>query len=190
MSIHERKVLLVGNTEVGKTSIIYNMSKKEAQTKPTIGAHTFTIKMKSNENDVTLNVWDTAGQDEYKCFIPIFAQGVDVAVIVFDVSNSESYDSVQIWVATIKNEYLINDIFVAANKSDLEFDKDDLKEISCFLDEHSIPMYFTSAVSGKNIPTLFQNIADLPFPEKVAEKAIEFNEPEFSREKSKCCLLI
>lgn len=146
--------------------------------------------MQSNEQDVTLNVWDTAGQDEYKCFIPIFAQGVDVAVIVFDVTNEKTFDTVEIWVATVKNEYLINHIYVVANKCDLQFDKDDLKEIEAFLENHNIPLYYTSAVSGKNVSKLFQDIADIPFPTAKEAQKIEFKEPDFVRERSKCCLLI
>ena len=119
------KVVLLGDTNVGKTAILTRFAKGNfiKESEPTIGAHFMSKIMESNElgYPVKLQVWDTAGQEKYRSITPIYYRDADAAVIVFDITSALTIDNAEsVWLKDLK-EHSKPDcvIALAGNKSDL-----------------------------------------------------------------------
>ena len=153
------KVVFVGDTRVGKTSIIYKYMKRHEQTIPTIGANSFNFPVHLDDGDtVSLSVWDTAGQEEFKCLVPMYARGAAVAVVVFDLSNKETYDGISSWIHSVIEEYDIPNVIIVGNKNDLEtFTNPD--ELTFPYKDTMLTFMSTSAETGSGIENLFLQIA-------------------------------
>ena len=94
------KIVVIGDTGVGKSSIIesYQYKKPCLSHKPTIGADFIKkkIKIKSGET-IPLQIWDTAGQERFQSLSNTFYRGADCCVIVYDITNRESYEGIDVW---------------------------------------------------------------------------------------------
>ena len=80
-------VVLVGDTEVGKTSIIKNFvhDSFDSEQKSTIGALFHTFKTEIKGQPITIQIWDTAGQEKYRSLGPIYYRKAQAAIVVYDV---------------------------------------------------------------------------------------------------------
>lgn len=97
------KVVLVGDLGVGKTSILqrYKFGVFEENYKATIGVD-FTVQtLKIDNKTVKLQIWDTSGQERFKAMIPKFYRDAHAALIVFDVTNTESFEGVGKWLQDV-----------------------------------------------------------------------------------------
>ena len=118
------QVVLLGEGRVGKTSLLLRYVKdsfSDSQA-PTVQA-TYLSKTVKLENDarVTLNVWDTAGQERFHALGPIYYRDADAAVLVYDITDADSFARVKTWVKELR-QIAGGEISLAvcANKSDLE----------------------------------------------------------------------
>ena len=118
------KVVLIGESGVGKTSIITQFIQQIFQIDPqsTIGG-TFSTKIIKCSNGMLLKleIWDTAGQERYRSITKMFYKDSSVAILVYDITNKFSFEELQnYWVNQIK-EVCSKDLLlvVVANKSDL-----------------------------------------------------------------------
>ena len=76
------KVILLGDALVGKTSIICRqLHGYKPQTTPTIGCHFNDIIMNVGQTQISMQVWDTAGQEMYRALVPIYLRGADHSII-------------------------------------------------------------------------------------------------------------
>ncbi|KFG46412.1 GTPase RAB7, partial [Toxoplasma gondii GAB2-2007-GAL-DOM2] len=99
------KVIILGDSGVGKTSLMnqYVNKKFSNQYKATIGADFLTKDVVIDDKEVTVQIWDTAGQERFQSLGVAFYRGADCCVLVFDVTNPKSFESLQSW----KEEFLI-----------------------------------------------------------------------------------
>jgi len=118
------KIVFLGDQAVGKSSIInrfiYDIFDGNEH-RPTIGIDFISQNIFLEDKTIRLQLWDTAGQERFKALIPNYIRDTSVAVIVYDVTNRNSFKSVQKWVDDVKNmrgEGVI--IALLANKTDLE----------------------------------------------------------------------
>ena len=191
MSQNIAKIVFVGDTRVGKTSIIYKYMKRHEQTIPTIGANSFNIPVPLDDgNTVTLSVWDTAGQEEFKCLVPMYARGAAVAVVVFDLSNKETYDNLNSWVQSVVDDYDIPNVIIVGNKNDLETFTNPDELVFPFKDT-TLPFLSTSAETGSGIENLFMQIAmDSLKSQEIYKPTTTFQEKNHIDEitnKKACC---
>lgn len=100
------KFIFLGDSGVGKTSIFqqYVNKKFSQQYKSTIGADFLTKDVYVDNKNVTLQVWDTAGQERFQSLGVAFYRGSDACIIVYDVTNKKSIDSLHVW----RDEFMIN----------------------------------------------------------------------------------
>lgn len=102
------KVVLVGDSNVGKTSIIQRYTKDnfDQGIEPTIGAHFMTRIIDLGEHGgsgrMKLQIWDTAGQEKYKSVTQIYYRDAAAAVCVYDISNALSLDAAERWLEDLK----------------------------------------------------------------------------------------
>mmetsp|Transcript_14116 Transcript_14116/g.10173 ORF Transcript_14116/g.10173 Transcript_14116/m.10173 type:complete len:156 (+) Transcript_14116:178-645(+) len=118
-------------------------------------------KMYVEDKIIILNLWDTAGQERFKSLIPSYIKDSAVAIVVYDITSRQSFNSVEKWIEDAKN--LRDDdvlLILAGNKSDLsEARQVSTQEGLDFAAKRGILYFETSARAGSNIKLLFNELA-------------------------------
>ena len=93
------KAVFLGEGRVGKTSIGLKWSRNEfdPQRKSTVQAGLYTKKVETSMGIIELNLWDTAGQEEYHAVAPIYYKGAQAALLVYSVVDQKSFDRIIQW---------------------------------------------------------------------------------------------
>ncbi|NPD89891.1 MAG: GTP-binding protein [Asgard group archaeon] len=170
MSKWNFKVVLAGDGAVGKTSIRERYMGKgfSSDYLKTIGADFASKKVTVEDNQISFQIWDLAGQDSYQAVRGTFYKGAIAALMVFDVQDSTTLTNVKNWVeeAIKGSNNSILTYFIIANKVDLVDKRRVSREMA--LDfcsridaETGIRFYYceTSALSGQNIQETFDFLA-------------------------------
>lgn len=115
------KIVVLGNSGVGKTSFIHKLNNDDVSKKgSTIGVDFSVYCVEIEDTLIKLQIWDTAGQEQFKSITKSYFRNVAGALLFFDVSDNESYKSVSHWVEELLNNDVVEEsIFVIANKADL-----------------------------------------------------------------------
>ena len=182
--IPSMKVVFVGNTGVGKSSIATRYARDffDDFNSSTIGAAFFNKNIIHKEKPVKMEIWDTAGQEKYHCLASMYYRGAAAAIIVYDITSTDSYTKAKKWYTELKenlNEKAV--IVLVGNKCDMEDEREVPSNISdSFFD--NIFHIETSAKSNLGIEKVFQHILN---------NAI-FNIPKSNniilpKSKKKCC---
>ena len=120
------KVVAIGDSGVGKTSLIqmFEHTRFTENFKPTIGADFSNKEITIDGKIVMLQIWDTAGQERYNSLTKLYFKGANAAIIVYDITDKESFAKAQRWSDQI-DEFQQSetdakiDKFVVGNKCDL-----------------------------------------------------------------------
>lgn len=117
------KIILVGDSSVGKTNLLtrFVSDKFDPSSKPTVGVDFFSRILKVTGIKVRTQIWDTAGQERFKAFASTYYNGTDGAVLVYDVTNRQSFENVTLWLKELHahiSAQLLGCILVG-NKTDL-----------------------------------------------------------------------
>lgn len=159
------KVSVIGDYAVGKTSIIkrFMYGSFDEGYKATLGAAISTFKTNVNKSNVSLQVWDLAGQTSFRRVRVQYLFGTDFAVVVFDLTRRESLDCANEWVEDVIKGAPDVLLFLVGNKSDLKEERViDQAEAQNLVKELNMLGYMeTSAKDGTNIKELFAEIAKL-----------------------------
>ncbi len=96
--------MFLGNQNVGKTSLIHRFIYEtfDDNYQATIGIDFMSQKMYVEDKIIILNLWDTAGQERFKSLIPSYIKDSAVAIVCYDVTNRESFSSVEKWIEDAK----------------------------------------------------------------------------------------
>ena len=158
------KLILIGNSGVGKSSIIQRYMKNtfEESYKCTIGVDFLMKTLNLNGKTVKLQLWDTAGQEKYKSMVASYYRGANVALVVFDITSHASFDSLPVWIENYyKNGPEEKNIILIGNKKDMEESRQVTKQEAEIFSETNNMMYFeTSAKEGDNIEYIFTYAAE------------------------------
>ena len=159
------KIVLIGESGVGKTSIISQFIDQIFQNdqQSTIGGtfSTKTIKC-GNGKILKLEIWDTAGQERYRSVTKMFYKDANAAILVYDITNKFSFEELQkYWIEQVKESSPRNIILaIAANKSDLiEYEQVDEGAARQFAKENNALFAVTSAKQTSCVESLFLDIA-------------------------------
>ena len=159
------KVLLLGDTTVGKTCFLLKYTDKTFQEvhMSTIGLdyRLKSMKLKSGKN-VKLQIWDTAGQDRFRAITKNYYKSANGIILIYDVTSLVTYENVKSWISQIREEAPPNVvIFIAGNKIDMEEERkvntEDGKRLA---DEYGFPFYETSAKEDININETFEDLVE------------------------------
>lgn len=128
MSLSESfKVVLLGDARVGKTSIMVRYTRntysdqQPSSKPPRPEGPCATKKLRVASTLVQLSLWDTAGQEEYHALAPMYYRDASSAVLVYDITDTDSYNKVKKWVKELRK--VVDDnipIAIVGNKIDLE----------------------------------------------------------------------
>ena len=164
----EIKVVLIGDSGVGKSSIIsqYINHKFDPSCEASTNSEFSTKIVDYPEHNISLkfNIWDTMGQEKYRSLTKIFYKNADVVILVYDVTCEESFDSIKnYWYnEVIKNADLSPIIALVGNKADL-CPKDKLYNKECVNYANEINAMFEqiSAMSSSGVNGIFEKIGKL-----------------------------
>ena len=122
-----KKVVIIGDTGVGKTALMnrFLFDKFDPESMPTLGAQSKPrIVEVPGEGQLKLTLWDTAGQEKFKSLTRMYFQDAEAALIVYDTTFQESFESAAKWVEDLKANANVPDILIAlvGNKSDMAED--------------------------------------------------------------------
>jgi small GTP-binding protein len=158
------RVVLVGDSGVGKSSIIHYLVKGsfESDQKTTIGAAFHTITRTLDGQRVQLQVWDTAGQEKFRSIGPVYYRNAAAAIGVYDVTQEEFSTGLDHWILTVKRSTSNALLFIVGNKSDLLGPDDPAPEVTgqSYADKYHAPFFATSAKTGLGIDKLFEAVFD------------------------------
>ena len=159
------KVVLVGESGVGKTSIItqfIDQTFQEDQQSTTGGTFSTKSVICDNGNTLKFEIWDTAGQERYRSLTKMFYKDANAAVLVYDITRKDSFEELQnYWSQQIKESSPPNIILaIAANKSDL-INQEAVEEEKAreFANELGAIFVSTTATTVESINELFIEIA-------------------------------
>jgi small GTP-binding protein len=163
--IEELKVVLIGETAVGKTSIISQFMEKifqvdlQTSTVGTLSSKSFTY---GKNKILKFEIWDTAGQERYRSLAKMFYKEANVAILVYDITRKATFTEIQnYWSKEINDNAPANIMkILCANKSDLVDDETvDEKVARDYAKEIGATFHTTSAKNNDGINDLFLNIA-------------------------------
>ncbi|KAF3641652.1 Ras-related protein Rab5 [Capsicum annuum] len=147
----------------GKSSLVIRFVKGQFLEfqESTIGAAFFSSTVAVNNATVKFEIWDTAGQERYHSLAPMYYRGAAAAIIVYDITSSDSFSRAKKWVQELQKQGNPNLIMaLAGNKADLE-DKRNVpaEEARLYADENGLFFMETSAKTAVNVNDIFYEIA-------------------------------
>jgi len=157
------KVVVLGETSVGKSSIVSRFTRDEFFDfqEPTIGA-AFQTKSIHIDNDciVKMEFWDTAGQERYRSLAPMYYRGAKAAFIVYDITNKDSLKNAKFWIREVTEKGEPGCILVLlGNKLDIPNRQIEYEEVSSFIETSNIMFSEVSAKTGENINNIMTDVA-------------------------------
>ena len=180
------KILLLGDSDVGKTSMIHryiNNDFQERYKSPLLGEVTKHVLVNSEE--MILEVWDTAGQERYKSIETCFYRESDAIVLVYDVTCPDSFHSIcDMWIKETLRHRPEEDgkrpiMIIAGNKCDLlddPLDEDEtvsIEKVKDFSQSYDLlPPLITSAKTGYNVQQVFHVLATELYKSQLRNKPI------------------
>jgi len=172
-SVTRHKIIFVGDAGVGKTTIISRIMDNPFNEvyEPSIGVDFMSKNIKFRDQNIKLQIWDTAGQEKYKGLIPSYVRNSSIVFLVYDVSVKTSFDNIPKWInfiKTIENTTLV----LCGNKIDLENREVKKEEGEALAQKEGISFFEVSAKTEENIKNMFYNVVvELPtFAENNANK--------------------
>ena len=212
------KIVLLGESGVGKTCIIsrYINQVFEGNTISTNGASyaAKTLHFDDYDKSLKVEIWDTAGQEQYRSLTKIFYKDATAAILVYDITRKKSFDEIKNYWYKQLLDCAPSDIVVglAGNKADL-FDREQVSEEEAkeFAKEIKAIFRLTSAMTASGIDELFsavgkkildpdyddEDVEPEPMPEPTPKKAVEINTKgkgiklgeggKEEKKKEKCC---
>uniref|UniRef100_A0A6A7GC11 Ras-related protein Rab-21 n=1 Tax=Hirondellea gigas TaxID=1518452 RepID=A0A6A7GC11_9CRUS len=157
------KVVLLGEGRVGKTSILirYIQNEYSSDRQSTVQASYLEKRLNIDSTSVRLAIWDTAGQERFHALGPIYYRDAHAALLVYDITDRQSFTKVQHWVKELRKIVGENIVLaIAANKCDLEkksqVDWSDAEEYATSV---GAQLFRTSAKSGKGLEQTFLEIS-------------------------------
>ncbi|KAK1734824.1 Rab family small GTPase [Skeletonema marinoi] len=157
------KLVLLGDTAVGKSCLVVRFVRDEffEFQEPTIGAAFLTQTVALDDSTVKFEIWDTAGQERYRSLAPMYYRGAAAAIVVYDITNPDSFAGAKSWVKELQRRGDQNVVIaMAGNKADLEGRrKVEFADANAYAEENGILHMETSAKNANNVKDLFVEIA-------------------------------
>ena len=176
------KVILVGETEVGKTSLITQYTEQKF-TNAYIATYANDRVHKAitiDNETLNLEIWDTIGQEKMRALNKIFMKNADIALLIYDVTSQKTFNEIKYWHKVIEDANGKDNVVfgLVGNKSDL-FEKQvvNLNEAKNLANELNIDCFETSAKDFSSINKVFERVCKLFYEkEKKKQKALNNND--------------
>ncbi|KAK1228153.1 hypothetical protein PQX77_008836 [Marasmius sp. AFHP31] len=160
------KLLLIGNSSVGKSSLLLRFSDEqwlpEDESSATIGVDFRVHKMDIKGKKVKLSIWDTAGQERFRTITSSYYRGAQGIILVYDVSSRDSFDALPRWYSEL-GTYVSDSVvkILVGNKVDKEFSRQvPTSEASAFATRMNSLFIEASAKTDVNVKETFQEVVE------------------------------
>ncbi len=191
------KVIIIGDAGVGKSCILHRATKDEfvEAYDVTIGAASSNFVVRIQDKLVKLQLWDTAGQENFRSMIRVFYKGSHGAILVYDITRQETFSKLEDWLGEIK-ENAVPDVMISlvGNQNDNKQKREVQTETGrAFAQQHELAQFFeTSAKTGEGITDLFINLAQKLYTQYNIPAAAVHNQTKQLRDKKQkkrkgCC---
>ncbi len=197
------KLIFLGDQSVGKSCILNRFLNDTfiENYQATIGLDFQSKNVQIENQDIHLLLYDTAGQEKFRSLIPMYTRDANIVLLVYDISNRDSFSHLPDWLKDLTNVNFDEVIFaIVANKVDLSGKREvTAEEGQKFADEHNFIFQEISAKTGLGFSELFyKNIFEkirTKFRPSGQQPASEINDIKFNIEqdgnktetKKKCC---
>lgn len=168
------KVLLVGQTNVGKTALLQRFidDKFHEQSFSTIGVDyklkTLDVPVNEVTRTVKLQLWDTAGQERFHAITTSYFRGAHAVMLIFALDDIHTFQRMQYWIDVVESQHVDYKVLIG-NKSDIKPHQVSDEMITEFLKNHPDIRYMeTSAKTGRFVETTFVELAT-SLAEKISE---------------------
>ena len=195
------KILTLGDTTVGKTSIILRFTKEKYTENrlATIGVDFKSQIMQIENNRVKVLIWDTAGQERFKNIASQYYNGGDGAILVFDITNKSTFERISYWLDELNQKKDLKELalVLVGNKIDLKDNREvSSEEAQSFAKQNNIKYFETSAEENIGIDEVMNYIVgecvsiikkrnEDAFRESIQESNMILS--NFNSKKKKCC---
>jgi len=188
------KLLVVGDSSVGKTNFITmfieNKFNQTYMTTSGMDLKTSSIVVKNKK--IRVQLWDTAGQEKYRAITKNLFLKVQGALVVYDITNDNSFTNLKTWVKSIKEECGKSmQMIIVGNKCDLDDERVIEKEKALeYAEEEKVEYIETSSKTGENVQKAISQLCEkvLENNEMGAEFSFTLDASSFSKNnKRKCC---
>lgn len=176
------KIILVGNSGVGKTSMLKYFNNGETVfpeyniNAPTIGIDFITKTIHQDKKRIKLQIWDTSGQERFNCITTGYFKGANSCIFVFSLHDKVTFLAIEYWyheyIKHNKAGTINNNLILVGAKHDLkrEVTPDMIKELC---DRYHFIYTETSAVSGVGIVELFQLISNMMVKQFIKDHGLD-----------------
>ncbi|KJE93982.1 hypothetical protein CAOG_004692 [Capsaspora owczarzaki ATCC 30864] len=160
------KLVLLGESAVGKSSLVLRFVKGQFHEyqESTIGGNfsaflTQTVCL--DDTTVKFEIWDTAGQERYHSLAPMYYRGAQAAIVVYDVTNADTFARAKTWVKELQRQASPNIVIaLAGNKADLSVKRVvEYEEAMAYAEDNGLLFMETSAKTAMNVNEIFLAIA-------------------------------
>jgi len=190
----EVKVVLLGDTGVGKSSLVLRFvtNNFKPYSESTIGASFMSKMIMVGGLPIKFQIWDTAGQEKYHSLAPMYYRGAAAAIIVYDITRMNTFKTLRSWVEELRNSGPKDlAIAIAGNKADLESDRQVEKTtVASYAEEIGALYLETSATDDLNVQDIFVQLSHrLPPPPQADPNVIRAtsNLRQQQSQKKGCC---
>ena len=157
------KYIIIGDAAVGKSNLLLRFTQNDFKNEYqlTIGVEFGAKNIEINNKKFRLQIWDTAGQENYRSITRAYYKNSVCAILVYDISNRESFEHISNWIEDClaqspKTVFMV----LVGNKSDLEdYRQVTFKEGEEMAKNNNIMFFETSAKTGENVEKIFEDSA-------------------------------
>lgn len=193
------KIILLGDSTVGKTSLILRFCDDKFMEigTSTIGVDTKTKDIRHNGKKIELEIWDTAGQERFRTLAKNSYQGSDGILLVYDITQKKTFNNIKHWYDNIKNAIDINKvaIILVGNKSDLPDHQVKKENYEKFCEQYKLQVIETSCKDNINVEETFNALIEKmlklydddkkEFKNRASK--LDKNTSNSQKDKKKCC---
>ncbi|XP_033738742.1 ras-related protein Rab-3-like isoform X2 [Pecten maximus] len=159
------KLLIIGNSSVGKTSFLFRYA-DDSFTSAFVSTVGIDFKVKTvfrQDKRVKLQIWDTAGQERYRTITTAYYRGAMGFILMYDVTNEESFNAVHDWCTQIKTHAWSNAcVLLVGNKCDIEESRCvSTKAGEELAKDLGLEFFETSAKENINVKAVFERLVDI-----------------------------